>query len=73
MLYPELTSVWFRVTVGTVLSLYPETLGELPVVVQVNSVPGTSEVRVTLVGMLLQICFEGGLLDRSAFETSVTI
>ena len=58
--------------VGTALSLYPETLGELPVVVQVNSVPGTSEVRVTLVGVLLQICFEGGEFDKSGFGTSVT-
>ena len=69
---PELTSVWFRATVGTALSEYPVTFPELGVVVHVNNVPATLEVRVIFVDVLLQICLFGGELVRSGLETSVT-
>ena len=72
MLTPELVSVWLRVVVGVLLSLYPVTFPELGVQVQVKSVPFTFDVSVVFGEVLLQICFDGGELVRSGFETRVT-
>ena len=69
---PVLTRVWFKRFVGTALLLNPVTLPELGVAVQVNKVPATSEVRVTLVCWLLQICSLKGLFERSGVGLTVT-
>ena len=69
---PVLTRVWFKRFVGTALLLNPVTLPELGVAVQVNKVPATSEVSVTLVCWLLQICSLKGLFERSGVGLTVT-
>ena len=69
---PELTRTWSSVMEGVLLLLKPLTLAELPVAVQVKSVPETLEVSVTLVDALLQICLSGGVLERSGVGKTVT-
>ena len=64
MLYPELTKVWFRIVVGTLLLLKPETCSVEPEAVQVNKVPETLEVRVIPVVRLLHCDLLAGLFER---------
>jgi hypothetical protein len=72
MVKPEFAMVWFNVTVGVALLLYPERLGELAVVVQVNSVPVTFEVRVMPVAVLLHWALLSGELERLGVGKTVT-
>jgi hypothetical protein len=67
-----LRSVWLRVTVGVGLLLQPVTFAELGVHVQVNNVPVTLEVRDMPVDVLLQICFDKGILERLGTGLTVT-
>ena len=61
---PVLTRIWFSAVVGTALFANPVTFPELGVQVHVNSVPGTFEVRVMFVAVLLHICLPSGLFER---------
>ena len=57
---------------GIALSLKPVTWGVEPVVVHVNKVPETFEVRLMPVGRLLHCCLFFGLLERSGVGFTVT-
>ena len=70
---PEFTSRSFNVTEGIALLLYPVTLPELGVAVQVNNVPATFDVRVKFVLELLQSCLLVGTFERFGKGYTVTI
>ena len=55
------------------LSLKPVASGEEPEAVQVNNVPVTFDVRVTLGLVLLQIALDAGKLERLAPGKTVTV
>ena len=53
--------------------LQPVILPELGLQVQVNNVPGTCEVNMRFVGILLQRVSESGILERSGNGKTITL
>ncbi len=67
-----MTRVWFKSAVGMALFDHPVMFPEDGVQVHVNNVPATWEVNTVFVAVLLQICIEGGVFERSGVGNTVT-